>query len=105
MMIAKIQRYREALKHEKDPDIVRDIRAIITGISNFELNIINARNKARERLEKHCSGCKFFIDEPLESEIVIDKVIPQLSGKICSDCGCVASYKLRQSIKKCKKWS
>jgi len=104
-MIEKIKRYREALKHEKDPDIVRDIRAIITGISNFELNIINARNKARERFEKYCSGCEFFIDEPIESEKVIDNVFPELSGKICGECGCVMSYKLRQSVKKCPHWN
>lgn len=103
-MIGKINRYRDALKHEDDPDIIRDIRAIITGISNFELNIVNARNKARERLKNHCAGCEFFIDEPIESEKVIDKVIPELSGKICGECGCVMPYKLRQSVKKCERW-
>ena len=103
-MWAKIKRYQEQLKNENDLNVIRDLKAIIVGMTNFYLSSKKWNVKAKERFENHCSKCEIFINEPLESEKVIDKDIPKLSGKICGSCGCVESYKLRQSIKPCKFW-
>lgn len=103
-MFEKIRRYQIGLKNEKDPNIQRDIKAIISGMTNFYCHSQKANEKAKYRLENFCSGCIHFTDDPIEDEKVKDKDIPELSGKICSACGCTSSYKLRQSIKPCEFW-
>lgn len=103
-MWVKIKRYQEQLKNETDPDVIKGIKAIISGMTNFYCRSGNAKKIAKERLENNCSSCAYFITDPVESERVNDKDIPELSGKICSLCGCTSSYKLRQSIKKCEFW-
>jgi len=103
-MWAKIKRYQDRLNTETDPNIVKDIKAIISGMSNFFIRSRKFNQVANQRLKDHCSGCAYFITDPVEDEKVKDKDIPGLSGKICSLCGCTSSYKLRQSIKKCEFW-
>lgn len=103
-MWEKIKRYQEGLKNESNPDVKRDLKAIISGMTNFFVGSKKADEVAKDRLENSCSGCEFFKTDPIESERVEDKRIPQLSGKICGACGCTLSYKLRQSIKPCKHW-
>jgi hypothetical protein len=73
------------------------------GKENFNNPIKEVEDLARERLET-CKGCPFFVDEPISFLSVTDINIPELSGKICDECGCTASYKLRQSKSKCKYW-
>jgi hypothetical protein len=51
-----------------------------------------------------CKGCRYFKTEPIEAFRVEDKDYPELSGKSCGKCGCILSYKLRQTIKPCSKW-
>ena len=103
-MWEKIKRYVESLKNKKNPDIAHDVKAIVSGMTNFVTGSRKWNDIARERYEKSCKGCPFFIDDPVPSERVTDKHIPELSGKICSNCGCVESYKLRQSVKLCEFW-
>lgn len=103
-MWEKIRRYQSNLKNESDPNVARDMKAIITGMTNFYCHNRKASELAKERYENHCSTCSFFISDPVESEKVTDKDIPELSGKICSMCSCTSSYKLRQSIKPCEFW-
>lgn len=103
-MWEKIRRYQDQLKNESDPNITKDIKAIISGMTNFFVRSGKSKKIAEERLKNHCSGCAYFITDPVESEKVNDKDIPELSGKICSLCGCTSSYKLRQSIKQCEFW-
>ncbi|PIF44300.1 hypothetical protein CLU96_1241 [Chryseobacterium sp. 52] len=103
-MWEKIKRYQENLKKESDPDVSKDIKAVISGMTNFYIHSKSENAKAKARYEKSCAGCAYFISDPIESEKVTDKDIPDLSGKICSLCGCTSSYKLRQTIKPCEFW-
>ena len=58
---------------------------------------------AQQRIET-CKGCEFFKDEKIDFLKVDDKHLPEASGKFCEDCGCIISYKLRQTSKLCPKW-
>ena len=78
--------------------------AIALGIFNFKTNNQNAKLVAEKRLLENCISCPHFIDEPIDFLRVTDSEIPELSNKMCGDCGCVLAYKTRQSIDKCKLW-
>jgi len=73
------------------------------GKFNFENTNKDVELLAIER-KNICSGCEFYEDEPIEAFQVHDKNIPELSNKMCGDCFCILSYKLRQSKIKCGKW-
>ena len=75
----------------------------IKGRQNYNRNLPVVEQKAIER-SKECEKCENFVDEPIKSLQVDDKRIPQLSKKMCYNCGCTLSYLLRQDIKICKKW-
>lgn len=61
---------------------------------------------ALNRFKNHCDGCEHNEEEPIDFLKVADKIIPKISERMCGNCGgCTLSYKLRQSITKCKKWS
>lgn len=99
----KIQRLKEGLASETDPDLILSTKAIISGIVNHHLNL--RKDLALQRYEQHCKGCEFNVEDPVDDMRVEDKLIPELSGKMCNHCGgCVLSYKIRQSIKKCEFW-
>ncbi len=51
-----------------------------------------------------CGSCRYLKDEPIDFFRVHDAKIPELSGKSCGKCGCILSYKTRQSIKPCSRW-
>lgn len=101
-LLEGIKRLDENLKKEKNPDIIRDSKAVISGMSNFYFGL--KTTLAKERFEDHCKGCVFNVKEPIEDMRVKDATIPELSGRMCGDCGCVLSYKIRQSVKKCRYW-
>lgn len=90
------------LETETDPDIIRDTKAVISGMSNFYFGLKTER--ARERFENHCKGCEFNMTERIPEMRVQDSIIPELSNRMCGLCGCVLSYKIRQSVKKCDYW-
>jgi len=73
------------------------------GMRNFKHVDIDVELLAMDRA-KECTGCEMFVDEPIDFLRVEDKNIPELSNKMCDECGCTLSYKLRQSKTKCKKW-
>lgn len=73
------------------------------GIRNFKNIDIDIELLAIDRT-KECLMCDDFVDEPIDFLKVEDKNIPELSNKMCDECGCTLSYKLRQSKTKCKKW-
>lgn len=73
------------------------------GVLNFHNPIAEVEKLASER-SKTCEGCIFFEDEPISFLRVEDKRLPLLSNKMCGECGCTLSYKLRQSKTKCDKW-
>lgn len=83
--------------------ITADLKAIEQGVSNYISENTVAQALAIERL-KVCKVCPLFVDEPIAFLRVEDKQIPDLSNKMCDDCGCVLAYKLRQSIITCDKW-
>ena len=79
------------------------IEPLEVGIRNFKHPDLDVELLANERA-KTCVGCEMFVKEPIEFLRVEDKVIPEISNKMCDECGCTLSYKLRQSITKCDKW-
>ena len=81
-----------------------NIIAIAEGIYNFKTNNDTARTLAEKRYIESCIDCQHFAPETNDFFKVIDTEIPELSNMQCKDCGCVLSYKLRQSKKICKKW-
>lgn len=58
---------------------------------------------AKQRIEI-CKACDDFEDETVDLFKVKDKRIPEATEKYCGDCGCIISYKIRQSVEPCKKW-
>lgn len=72
----------------------------IEGKRNFENPIQEMEDLAKERLK----DCNCLVTEPIDFLRVSEERIPELSNMMCDECGCTASYKFRQSIKKCEKW-
>ncbi|MGI9582647.1 hypothetical protein ACR1PO_15740 [Chryseobacterium sp. RRHN12] len=103
-MKEEFKRFCESLNKQEEINIIRDTKAVAVGLLNFKTGNKKALELANKRLENHCKSCKFSIDEPIPELRVEDKQIPELSGKTCGDCGCILSYKLRQSVKKCRRW-
>lgn len=73
------------------------------GLKNFSNPVEEIELLAKWRMLE-CMGCDFFKEEPIVFLQVNDEKIPELSKMFCDECGCTSSYKLRQSISKCKKW-
>lgn len=103
-MLDKLKRLRESFAKEKDPDIVLNAKAIYVGMSNFYFKSKKESEAAMLKYQKFCLNCKHNVIDPVESMRVEDSQCPELSGKMCDLCGCVLSYKLRQTIKPCQKW-
>ena len=98
------KRFCESLRNQEEVNIIRDTKAVAVGITNFKSNNKKAYELAKNRFENYCKFCTFIIEEPIPELRVDDKQIPELSGKTCGECGCILSYKLRQSVKKCSRW-
>jgi RNase P subunit RPR2 len=87
------------------------VSLVTNGIEPLEVGMHNFKhpNKDVEILAKirsvTCGNCHEYVDEPIDFLRVNDVRIESLSNKMCDECGCTLSYKLRQSITKCKKWS
>lgn len=79
------------------------IEPLEIGVYNFKHFDIDIEFLAIDR-SKECVGCEMFVDEPIDFLKVMDKNIPELSNKMCNECACTLSYKLRQSKTKCIKW-
>jgi hypothetical protein len=89
------KKIKSVLKNGIDP--------VLEGINNFKNENKAVEVLTKERL-KECLKCPNFIDEPIDFLKVKDKRIPELTDKMCGDCFCTLSYKLRQSTIKCKLW-
>jgi len=81
-----------------------ELKPVFFGMLNFVAKNKMAIDLAKQRYLQSCKDCEFFAEEPNEILKVEDKDIPELSNKMCAECGCVLSYKNRQSIKLCSKW-
>jgi hypothetical protein len=79
------------------------IDPLVEGVSNFKIENKEAEALAKKR-SLDCLNCISNVEEPIDFLRVEDKRIKELSNRMCNDCGCTLSYKLRQSIKKCAKW-
>lgn len=89
---------------KKASTILRDgIDPYLEGKKNFKNENKEVENLAIER-SKVCRSCPSFKKEPIKEFRILDPRIPILSNRYCEDCGCVLSYKTRQSIQKCKLW-
>lgn len=84
--------------------ISNGIEPLEFGMHNFKHHDLDVELLAKERSDE-CEKCEMNVEEPIPFLRVEDKNIPELSNKMCDECGCTLSYKLRQSITKCKKWS
>jgi len=80
------------------------IKPIEQGLKNYNTPIIEIESLAIKR-SKECIECENFVDEPIDFMAVKDDRIPELSGKMCDECGCESPYLLRQNIKICKYWN
>ncbi|MCQ9638606.1 hypothetical protein MP478_04325 [Chryseobacterium sp. WG14] len=103
-MKEEFKRFCESLNKQEDINIIINAKAVAVGILNFKTDNKKAFELAKKRFENHCKSCKFSIEEPIPELRVEDEKISELSGKTCGDCGCILSYKLRQSVKKCSRW-
>lgn len=83
------------LEHGTDP--------LIEGMHNFKHPNIDIELLAKERSDE-CIKCKLNVLEPIDFLRVNDTRIPELTNRMCDECGCTLSYKLRQSQTKCTKW-
>lgn len=87
------------------------VSLVSNGIEPLEVGMHNFYNldleieRLAESRKDECLECESYVEEPIKFLRVEDKKIIELSNKMCDDCGCTLSYKLRQSITKCKKWS
>jgi len=81
-----------------------ELKPIYFGFLNFATKNKTAEFLAKKRYFENCKNCINFVDEENDLLKIEDKKIPELSNKMCNLCGCVASYKLRQSINKCEQW-
>jgi len=80
------------------------------GLDPLEEGVLNFHNENTEvelialKRSEICVRCPMFVDEPISFLRVEDKRLSLLSNKMCDECGCTLSYKLRQSKTKCDKW-
>lgn len=81
-----------------------ELKQIYIGMLNFYSKSKNAEILAKKRYLDSCKNCTLFVDEKNELLQIKDTEIPELTNKNCYICGCVCSFKLRQSINKCDKW-
>ena len=103
-IIAKIKRLSESLKSEENPDVVLTTKAALFGMTNFYFRNKKSKDSALQKYENFCLNCEHNLIDPIKEMRVFDFDIPQMTNKMCGDCGCVLSYKTRQNIKPCKKW-
>lgn len=89
------KKIQSVVKHGIDP--------VLEGIKNFNNEDESVESLAKERL-KECLKCPYFKTEPIDFMKVTDTRIPELTDKICGECFCTLSYKIRQSSIKCKRW-
>lgn len=97
-----IKRLSKSLEGEENKGVVTTTKAIIVGMTNFYFSLKNER--AKRIYNDFCKDCEDNIVDHVEEMHVEDKVIPMLSKRMCGDCGCVLSFKVRQNIKPCRKW-
>ena len=84
---------------------VTKLDKVVEGQNNFESGIND--NLAAARHLKACNeNCDMFQDEPISFLRTDDEAVSGLSGKMCEECGCVLSFKLRLESEKCPlgKW-
>ncbi len=84
--------------------VANGIEPLEVGMHNFRNPVLEIERLAENRMNE-CSICDFFQPEPISFLRVLDTRIVELSNMYCEECGCTSSYKLRQSITKCKNWS
>jgi hypothetical protein len=79
-------------------------KAIYFGMLNYYTSSKKALQLAKKRYFDSCMNCEHFVKEENELLQVEDKLFDKLTNRKCNDCGCVASFKLRQNEIKCNKW-
>lgn len=80
-----------------------DVNGVIEGMAN---KISGSMDDVAKQRAEICAECDSMVDEPIEELAINDKNIPEISRKMCNECGCSLPYLLRQNRKKCKlkKW-
>jgi len=96
---------------KKTKSFKKKIKSLVqNGTEPLEIGVYNFNNFNLEiellavKRSKECMVCEMFVDEPIEFLRVKDKAIFGISNKMCNECACTLSYKLRQSKTKCIKW-
>lgn len=83
--------------------VLSNISGIARGIFYFNNPDDEVEALAKDRVNT-CKDCEHIEEETISFLRVNDKRITEASGKMCGDCGCVLSYKLRQNDEVCKYW-
>lgn len=92
--------------------IFKKVKSVLkNGIEPIEQGRENYLSGSMEEVAKNraliCQDCPAgnFVNEPIDFLKVEDTRIPELSNKMCNECGCASPYLLRQNIKICKYWN
>ena len=80
-----------------------DLKGLAIGIKNYNFPKREVEELAKQRIEK-MKLCPNFKKEENKFFQVEDKRIEDASGMTCTNCGCVAAYKIRQNNTKCECW-
>lgn len=101
-ILPAIKRLKDSLALESNPDVILTSRAIMRGMLNF---VKGSKDPFIEKNVYICNSCEHNVEETDKDMIVKDKQFPELSGRMCGDCGgCSLSFKTRQNIKPCRLW-
>lgn len=94
-----------SIKKKATTLIAHGLEPYAEGKRNYKANVPEIEELALKRLEMiKKSGCKNFMEEPIDFFKVTDERIPELSGMMCGDCGCGVPYLIRQDLTKCNCW-
>lgn len=77
-------------------------KAILEGVKNFKNQTKEINDLAKKRYAE-CGCAETYL--AVAVTLPKDETIPEISKKLCSECLCVLSFKLRQNIEKCKNWT
>lgn len=93
-----------SFKKKIETIIENGVDPIKEGIANFNNPKPEIEKLAKDRAAT-CAGCPLIEIEPISFLKVKDKVLIEISEKMCGECGCTLPYKVRQNQTICPKWN
>lgn len=93
--------------NSKTSSILKKLKSITTTGGAGLVESLTSSNVPSDVIHERtgtCIGCPHFVDEPIEMLRYTDNENSALNGKICNECGCIISLKIRQNSEICKNW-